>query len=101
MTGLLPYLKSLYGDTVESYFSQGAASMQSNQRWDKDKGEVIGEDNEFIAGASTLDSWWDDDNIVNTEGKHTKVVIDAKNVVSRDVPNEEDNRSLPTLNTKV
>ena len=40
MTGL--YLKSLYGNTVKSYFSQGTVSMQSNQRWDKDKGGVIG-----------------------------------------------------------
>ena len=99
MTGLLPYLKSIYGDTVESYFSQGAVSMQSNQRWDKDKGGVIGKDDEFIARASTSDSWWDDDDIINTGGKHIKVVFDAKNVVSRNVPNEEDNRSLPILNT--
>ena len=32
MTGLLPYLKSLYGDSVESYFSPGAVGMQSKQR---------------------------------------------------------------------
>ena len=27
MTGLLPYLKSMYGDSVESYFSQGTVTM--------------------------------------------------------------------------
>ena len=48
----------------------------------------------------TSDSWWDDD-IVNTGGKHTKVVVDAKNVVFRVVPDKEDNQSLLTLNTKV
>ena len=40
--------------------------MQSKQRWDKDKGGVIGEDDEFIATASKSDSWWDDDDIDGT-----------------------------------
>jgi len=37
MTGLLPYLRSLYGATIESYFLQGAVSMQSRQHWGKEK----------------------------------------------------------------
>ena len=52
MTGLLPYLKGEYGDSVETYFSQGAVTMQSKQRWDSEKGGVIGEDDEFITMAS-------------------------------------------------
>ena len=101
MTGLLPYLKGEYGDSVESYFSQGAVAMQSKQRWDNDKGGVIGEDDEFIATASKSESWWDDEDSddANTNDK-PKVVIDAKNIITRDVPDEEDNASIPTLNTK-
>ena len=102
MTGLLPYLKGEYGDSVESYFSQGAVDMQSKQRWDSEKGGVIGEDDEFIATVSKSESWWDDEDIddANTSDK-PKVVIDAKNIITRDVPDEEDNASIPTLNTKV
>ena len=37
ITDLLPYLKSLYGDLVESYLSPGAISIQSKQRWNKEK----------------------------------------------------------------
>ena len=62
MTGLLPYLKSQYGDTVESYFSPGAVTMQSKQRWDEDKGGVIGEDDTFITSTSAEDSRWDEEN---------------------------------------
>ena len=32
MTRLLPYLKGEYSDSVESYFSQGAVTIQSKQR---------------------------------------------------------------------
>ena len=63
---------------------------------------MIGEDNEFVATASKLDSWWDDDEAEDTTTKDKpKVVIDATNVVTREVPDEEDNDLLPTLNTKV
>ena len=100
MTGLLPYLKSLYGDSDESDFSPGTVSMQSKQRWDKEKGGVIGEDDEFISSTSAEDSWWDED-ITPTDGGATKrVTIDAKNVVSRDVLDEDDNNTLPSLHTK-
>ena len=101
MTGLLPYLKSLYGDSVESYFSPGAVGMQSKQRWDHEKGGVIGEDDEFITSASAEDSWWDEDDVPK-DGKQAtqRITIDAKNVVSREVPDAEDNNSLPSLHTK-
>ena len=70
MTGLLPYLKSLYSDTVESYFSQGAVSIQSKQLWDKGKGGVIGDDDEFVSSTSAEDSWRDDD--LDTDGSADK-----------------------------
>ena len=56
MTGLLLYLKSLYGASVESYFSPDAFSIQSKQRRDKNKDRIIGEDDEFIANVSKSDS---------------------------------------------
>ena len=100
MAGLLPYLKSKYGDSVESYFSQGAVAMQSRQRWDKDKGGLVGEDEIGITNESKSDSWWDDEEIADITGE-PKVVIDATKVTTRDIPDEEDNASLPSLNTKV
>ena len=57
MTGLIQYLKLFYSNTVESYFSPGAASTQSNQQWDKTKGGVIGEDDEFVASIFTIYLW--------------------------------------------
>ena len=102
MAGLLPYLKSKYGDSVESYFSQGAVAMQSRQRWDKDKGGLVGEDEVCITNESKSDSWWDDEDVDETTATgEPKVVIDATKVITRDVPDEEDNASLPSLNTKV
>ena len=49
MTGLLPYLRSIHGHTVESYFSAGAVSMQSKQRLNKEKDGVIREDDKLIS----------------------------------------------------
>ena len=69
MTGLLPYLKSLYSDTVESYFSPGTVGMQSKQRWYKEKGGAIGEDDDFISSTSAEYSWWDDEEVKNETGK--------------------------------
>ena len=37
MTRLLPYLRSLYGATIEPQFLQGAVSMQSRKYLDKEK----------------------------------------------------------------
>lgn len=105
MTGLLPYLKLLYGSTVESYFPPGAVTIQSTQRWDKNKGGVIGEDDEFMTSSSAEDSWWGDATEEEKEQSDRKVaidaVIDAKNVVTMDVPDVEDNQTLPSLRTKV
>ena len=87
---------------VPSAVHAGAVAMQSKQRWYSDKGGVIGEDDKFIATASKSESWWDDEDSddANSTDK-PKVVIDAKNSITRDVPDEEDNASIPTLNTKV
>ena len=63
---LLPHLKSKYRDTVESYFSPGAVAVQLRQRWDKDKGGLVGEDNACITDESTSDSWWDGEDVVET-----------------------------------
>ena len=75
--------------------------MQSKQRWDQEKGGVIGEDDEFISSTSGEASWWDEDLDV-TDGKQRtqRITIDAKNVVSRDVPDADDTNSLPSLHTK-
>ena len=56
MTGLLPHLKYQYGDTVESYLSPGAVTMQSKQRWNEDTEGIIGEDDTFITSTSVEDS---------------------------------------------
>ena len=100
MTGLLPYLKSMYGDSVESYFSPGAVGMQSKQRWDQEKGGVIGEDDEFISSTSGETSWWDEDLETDGNQRTQRITIDAKNVVTRDVPDAVDSNSLPSLHTK-
>ena len=100
-TGLLPYLKSLYGDSVEYYFSPGAVDMQSKKRWDKEKGGVIGEDDEFISSISVEDSWWDDDFGMTKGAQGTKhITIDTKNMVSWDVPGDNGDNTLPSLQTK-
>ena len=77
------------------------SSYSQKQIRDSEKGGVIGEDDEFIATVSKSDSWWDDDEAEDKNAKYNKVVIDAKTIVTREVPDEEDNASLPTLNTKV
>ena len=109
MTGLLPYLKSQYGDTVESYFSPGAVTMQSKQRWDEDKGGVIGEDDTFITSTSAEDSWWDEENDDAEEDNSKRKIavdtskkpkIDAKRVVNAEEPDVEDDNTLPSLHTK-
>lgn len=82
--------------------------MQSKQRWNKDKGGVIGEDNVFIISMSTEDSWWDDADEDDEEQIDRKVAVDTskkkkndtKNVVTREVPDVEDNETLPSLHTK-
>ena len=76
--------------------------MQSKQRWDKKRGGFIGEDNEFVSSTSAEDSWWVN-NITTTGGEQgTKLItIDAKNVVSREVPDEDDNNTLSSLHTRV
>ena len=77
MTVLLPYLKSQYGDTVESYFSPGAVTMKSKQRWDEDKVVVIGVDDTFITSTSAEDSWGDEENKDEEDGdSKRKVAID-------------------------
>ena len=63
MAGLLPYLKSKYGDTVESYYLPDAVSMQSRERWGKGKGVLVGEDEVCVTNESKSDSWWDDEDI--------------------------------------
>lgn len=102
-------MKLLYDDTVESYFSTGAIAMQSKQMWDKDKGVVIGEDDEFISFMTVEESWWDDNvnktnetinrTVGNTDSTHT-MKVDAKYVLSRDIHNVDDNATLPSLKTK-
>ena len=109
MTGLLPYLKYIYGDTVESYFSAGEVSMQSKQIWDKEKGGVIGEDDEFISSMTAEESWlYDDIEVIGNTNRKTGnaasepiIKIDAKNMVSRDIPDVDDNATLPSLDIKV
>ena len=82
--------------------------MKSKQRWDKYKVDVIDKDDEFITFISTEESWWDDaieddkrqsgrNMAIDTSKKKT---IDAKNVVSRNVPDVEDDQTLPSLHTK-
>ena len=109
MTGSLPYLKSFYGNTVKLYFSPGAVSMQSKQRWDKEKGGVIGEDEKSISSMTGVDSWWDktEGNAVGTPsqrnvaiGATKKTSIDAKNVVTIDIPDVNDNETLPLPHIK-
>ena len=56
MIGMLPYLRSQYGDTVKSYLSQQAVQMQARQRWDKNKGGLVGKDDKFIADTPKADS---------------------------------------------
>ena len=75
--------------------------MQSNQRWDKENGGVIGEDDELISFTSAEDSWWDEDVEITGVHKVTKrVTINTRSVVSRDAPDNCDNNTLPSLNTK-
>ena len=82
--------------------------MKSKQRWDKDKGGFIGEDDEFITSTSAEDSWWDDATEEEEDQSGRKGAIDtskkaeivAKNIISRDVPNIEDNKTLPSLHKK-
>ena len=56
---------------------------------------------EFISSTSAEDSWWD--NGISTTGEEqgtNRITIDARNVVSREVPDEDDNNILPSLHTK-
>ena len=83
--------------------------MQSKQRWDRDKGGSIGEDDKFISSMSGEDSWRAD-LFVNEGGEPSswniaidttkKSRIDAKNVIIRDIPDTEDNHIIPSLHTK-
>ena len=73
--------------------------MGSNKKkWKKDKGKVIGEDDEFISSILVKNSWWDDD-IGMTEGAQgtKRITIDAKNMVFPDVPDNNDNNTLPSI----
>lgn len=71
-------------------------------------GGVVGEDDEFIASASAEDSWWDGANeeedksgrkvVIDTSKEAT---IDAKTIVSSNVPDVENYNTLPFLHTKI
>ena len=37
MTGLYPYLRTYYGDTVDQYFTPELTTLQANQTWDSEK----------------------------------------------------------------
>ena len=99
-------MKSLYGDAVDSYFSQGAVFIQLKQRWDKEKCGVIGDDYEVISLMIANVSWWDD-SVGNSVGApiQYKVAtdttkrksIDAKKLVTRDIYDNEDNLTFPSL----
>lgn len=110
MTGMLPYLKSLYGDTVDSYSLLDAVFMQSNQwLWDKDRGGVIGEDDEFISSMSTRDSW-EHNTLDKPQGISCRctihvdpaptIKVNKRNVVSREMLDTGNNTKLPSLYTK-
>ena len=58
---------------------------------------------------TTEELWWDDDvnkangttnRTVGNTGSTTTIKVDAKNVVSRDIPDVDDNATLPSLQTK-
>ena len=96
MTGLLAYLKSIYGTVVEEYFTEDCIAMQAHQKWDMAKGGIINDDDDMLALAQETPSWWDEATI----NADQKVVDEVPNIVTSKVPTETDNDSLPTCNTK-
>ena len=108
MTESLPYLKLIYGNTVESYFLAGVVTMKSRQRWDKNKGGVIGEDDDFIFSMTAEESWWDDDGeeengatnrLFGNAGTTSNIKVDAKNMISKDIPDVDNIATLSSLQT--
>ena len=97
MSGLLAYLKTEYGDSVKQYFNEDCLIMQDAQKWDKDKGGIINEDDLMLAESAQTSSWWDEE---QTDKKQPKVVVDLSKVVTSEVNGKYDNESLPTVNTR-
>ena len=59
MSGLLPYLKTEYGDSVIQYFNEDCITMIDLQKWDKDKGGIINEDDAMLSKFAQLSLWWE------------------------------------------
>ena len=95
MTGLLAYLKTEYGSSVEKYFTPDCREMQSAQVWDKEKGGIVNEDDELLAEVTKGSLWWDID-----PTNATKVIVDVSKVESNTAIVNQDDNSLPTVNTK-
>ena len=79
--------------------------MQSKQMCHNDKVGVIVEDDEFITSVSTVDSWWDNDQediqgASKRKAGITKVIVDTKNFIPREILDTDDNITLPSLNIK-
>ena len=95
MTGLLAYLKAEYGTSVEKYFTPDCRELQGGQTWDKEKGGIINEDDEMLANVSKDKSWWD----IEDSPTDNKVIVDVSKVVTESKITNQDDHSLPTVNT--
>ena len=97
MSGLLPYLKNEYGESVKQYFNEDCITMQDLQKWDKDKGGIVNEDDAMMSEFANSSSWWDVDQAEKTE---KTIVVDVSKVVTTETITKNDDASLPTVNTK-
>ena len=97
MSGLLAYLRTEYGDSVEKYFNEDCLMMQGSQKWDKDKGGILNEDDTLLTESAQTSSWWDNN---QPEKKQNRVVVDVSKINTSEVNEKIDNVSLPTVNTK-
>lgn len=58
VSALYPYLRHVYGDKVNSLFTEDTVTSQSNYRWDPNIGGVVTEYDELIKAAAG-DDWMD------------------------------------------
>ena len=99
MAGLYPYLRSIYGDTVEQYFSPETTSLQGKQTWDPAQGGVVGEDDMAMSGICGDEPWWEIGVETDTVPQHN-VLVDVSNITSGKVVPVPDDGSIPSINTR-
>lgn len=99
MAGLYPYLRSIYGDTVEQYFSIETTSLQGKQTWDPAQGGVVGEDDMAMSGICGDEPWWEIGVETDTVPKYN-ISVDVSNITSGKVVPVPDDGSIPSINTR-